>query len=56
MNAVRFASKDIDRCRGFLRRRGLDCTNHGWQGNGLLGSLTYWRGRWHATVSATAKA
>lgn len=47
---VRFADHDINECRWFLRRSGLECTNRGWLGHGKGGAIYYTpeQGGWEA--------
>jgi hypothetical protein len=36
---VYFHALDINDCRAFLRKMGLECGRRGWSGNGYLGAL-----------------
>lgn len=44
---ARFAG-DINACRQFLRGLGLECERLGWEGNGMLGSIEFHEGQYHA--------
>lgn len=47
---IRF-SGEINECRDFLRRLGLDdSTRRGWEGNGYSGMLEFWQGQYHAAA------
>lgn len=43
-------SGDLNDCRDFLRRLGLQCPSTGWEGNGYRGLIEWWQGRHHAAA------
>ena len=40
----------IDDCREFLRGQGLECGDRGWEGNGMIGAIQFWKGEYHAVA------
>lgn len=47
---IRYHSTEIDNCRTFLRKLGLEVDLYGWEGNGMRGLLEFRQDEWHCAA------